>query len=159
LIPHENSRPAPKWLWAFFVLFLPLAAWANPVILEPSSLMAFSVVAFWALVVEAGIVALLLALRGMNPMRIFIAYAVTNALVFLLVFEPLLSSEKASVPMLEGLVVALDALSIKLLTYMDALQGDDFRDVSWLRALCISAIGNSVSYFIGNIASHKPWEH
>jgi len=121
--------------------------------------MAFWVVAFWALMVEAGVVALLLTWRGVKPLQIFFAYAVTNALVFLLVFAPLLSSEKASVPILEGLVVLLDALSIKLLTHLSALQGDDFKGVSWLRALCISCLGNAVSYFIGNIASHKPWEH
>ena len=92
-------------------------------------------------------------------MRIFFAYAVVNALVFLLVFQPLLSSEKASVAVLEGSVVLLDALSIKLLTYVDSLQGDDFKGVTWLRALCFSCLGNAVSYFIGIISSHKPWEH
>ncbi|HEY2329714.1 MAG TPA: hypothetical protein VGI63_07865, partial [Verrucomicrobiae bacterium] len=80
---------------------------ANPVIIEPSSLLAFMIVAFWALVVEAGIVALLLTLSGANTLRMFFAYWLANVLVFLFVFEPLLSSEKASVPLLEVLVVAL----------------------------------------------------
>jgi hypothetical protein len=148
-----------RWLLILIGLFVPVAAWANPVVIEPSSLLAFWVVAFWALIVEAGVVALLLAWRGLNPIRIFLAYAMTNALVFLLVFEPLLSWEKASVPVLEGLVVGLDALFIKLMTQVGAWQGDDFRGVSWLRALCFSCLGNAISYFIGNIASHKPWEH
>lgn len=139
-------------------LFLPVAAWADPYMLNPASLIAFWVVAFWALVVESGIVALLLTFRGLNPLRFFMAYAVANILVFLLVCEPSISSEKISVPLLEGLVVVLDAVSIKLLTYWDALRGDDFKGVSWLRALGISIIGNSASYFIGAIASHKPWE-
>lgn len=148
-----------RWLVVLFGLFLPMAAWANPVVIEPTSLVAFMVVAFWALVVEAGVVALLLIWRGLNPIRIFLCYGVTNALVFLLVFEPLLNSGKATVPALEVLVVALDAVAIKLLTCLDGLQGDDYKAVSWLHALFISCLGNMVSYFIGNIASHKPWEH
>ena len=140
-------------------LFLPLAAFANPVMIEPSSLLAFCIVVFWALVVEAGVVALLLAFQGLNPLRIFIAYGVTNIAVFLFVFEPLLNQEWSSVPVLEILVVLLDGLAIKLLTRLSAFQGDDFKGVSWLRSFIISCIGNAASYFIGNIASHRPWEH
>lgn len=148
-----------QWLAILIGLFLPLVVWANPVIIEPSSLLAFMVVAFWALVVEAGIVALLLTFQGVNPLRIFIAYGVTNALVFLFVFEPLLSSEKLSVRSLEALVVLLDGLAIKLLASLDAFQGDGYKGISWLRSFIVSCLGNAVSYFIGNIASHKPWEH
>jgi len=140
-------------------LFTPSSAFADPVNIEPSSLLAFWVVAFWALVVEAAIVALLLTLCGLNPLRIFMAYWLANVLVFLFVFEPLLSSEKASVPVLEGLVVVLDAISIKLLSSLDALQGGNFTSVTCLRSLCISGAGNAASYFIGSIAQHKPWEH
>jgi hypothetical protein len=148
-----------RWLAVLISLFVPFAALANPVIVEPSSLFAFCFVAFWALVVEAGVVAVLLAWSGLNPLRMFLAYGATNLLVFLVVFEPLLSSGRGNVPLLEALVVGLDALSIKILTGFDGLQGDDFSSVSWLRAVCISLAGNAVSYFIGNIASQKPWEH
>src|ERR1017187_1203998 len=88
---HLEQILMRRWLAILIGLFLPLAAWANPVIIEPSSLLAFCIVAFWALIVEAGVVALLLALHGLNPMRIFIAYGVTNIAVFLFVFEPLLN--------------------------------------------------------------------
>jgi hypothetical protein len=148
-----------RWLVILIGLFLPVAALANPVDIDPSSLLAFLDVAFWALVVESGVVALLLAWHGLNPVRIFLAHGAANVLVFLLVFEPLLSAEKASIPVLEILAVGLDALSIKLLIRLGAMQGDHFSGVSWLRALCISGAGNAVSYFLGNIASHKPWEH
>ena len=147
-----------RWFAILIGLFLPLAAWANPVDLDPSSLIAFWVVAFWALLVEAGVVALLLTWRGLNPLRIFLTYAVANILVFLLVFEPLSSFEKISVPMLEGLVVLLDSIVIKQLIQVNAFQRDDFKGVSWLRALGFSCLGNTASYFIGNIAIHKPWE-
>jgi hypothetical protein len=154
-----NRRAVRQRLLMTVCLFLPFAAAANPVVIEPSSLLAFMVVAFWALVVEAGIVVLLLVFQGMQPLRMFLAYGATNALVFLLVFEPLLSSEKMSVPALEALVVLLDALCIKLLSSFDDLQGDDFQPLGWVRPLWISCVGNAASYFVGAIASHKPWEH
>lgn len=140
-------------------LLMPLAAWADPVIIDPTSLLAFGIVAFWALIVEAGVVALLLTLQGLKPLRIFIAYGVANTAVFLFVLEPLLNRETASVPILEALVVVLDGLVIKLLTSLDSFQGDGYKGVSWLRSLVVSCLGNAVSYFIGNIASHRPWEH
>jgi hypothetical protein len=52
-------------------LFVPLVVRANPVIINPASLIAFWVVAFMALMVEAGIVALLLAFRGVTPVACF----------------------------------------------------------------------------------------
>lgn len=140
-------------------LLMPLPVLANPVVLEPTSLFAFVVVAFWALVVEAGIVALLMTFQGLNPLRIFVAYGVTNIGVFIFVFMPLLDEEWASIPFLEILVVILDCLAIKLLTRFGTLQTDNYKGVSWLRCFIISCVGNTVSYFIGNIASHKPWEH
>ena len=152
---HNYSRLC--WLIGVGVC-MPLMAWANPVTLEPSSLLAFMFVAFWALVVEAGIVALLLTLRGVEPLKMFFAYWLANVLVFLFIFEPVLNSQSASVPVLEVMVVLLDALSIKILSGMYSLQGDNFRGVTCLRALCISTAGNAASYFVGVIASHTPWE-
>jgi hypothetical protein len=140
-------------------LLIPLVASANPVMLNPSSLIAFFVVAFWAFVVEAGIVALLLAFRGVAPLRVFIAYFVANAAVFFLLFEPLL--ERSSSPLvlaLEALVVLIDGLVIKLLVTLDYFQGDNYRGVGWLRSLLLSGVGNGLSYFIGYIATQKPWE-
>lgn len=110
-------------------VFTPLATFANPVTIEPSSLLAFMVVAFWALAVEAALVALQLTFLGVHPWRIFLGYGVTNALVFLFVFEPLLSSGKMSVPWLEALAVLLDALSIKIRVCFEAFQRDNFNRV------------------------------
>ena len=47
----------------------PAAAHANPVVLNPSSLLAFCIVAFRAVVVEAGVVPLL-AFRGAAALRV-----------------------------------------------------------------------------------------
>ncbi|MCX6930184.1 MAG: hypothetical protein NT154_44290 [Verrucomicrobia bacterium] len=140
-------------------LLIPLVASANPVMLNPSSLIAFFVVAFWAFVVEAGIVALILAFRGVAPLRVFIAYFIANAGVFFFLFEPLLEGS-SNPPMLalEALVVLIDGLVIKLLVTLAVFQGDNCRGVGWLRSTVISGLGNGLSYFIGYIATQRPWE-
>lgn len=140
-------------------LLIPLAASANPVMLNPSSLIAFYVVAFWSFVVEAGVVALLLTFRGIAPLRVFIAYFVANAAVFFFLFQPQLKgSGSPPVLVLEALVVLIDGLIIKLLVTLEGFQGDNFRGVSWLRSTAISGIGNGLSYFVGYIATQRPWE-
>jgi hypothetical protein len=137
--------------------FLPFAARANPVIIDGTSLLALCIAAFWAFVVEAGIVALLLAFRGMAPLRVFGAYFVINLAVFLFVFEPLLERRWLPVPGLEAVVVGIDALGIKFLASRSPLQGEGFAEVSWFRALVVSGFGNAASYLIGYFAAQKPW--
>jgi len=139
-------------------LFVPLTASANPVQIDGTSLLAFCIVAFWAFVVEAGIVALLLAFRGLAPLRAFAAYFIGNALIFFFVFQPLLGREWLPIPALESLVVLIDALMIKFLVSLEVLHGDAYAGVSWFRAIVVSGFGNAASYFIGYIASRKPWE-
>jgi hypothetical protein len=140
-------------------LFLPLVARANPVMLNPSSLLAFCIVVFWSFVVEAGVVALLLACRGAAPLRVFMAYFVANAAVFIFLFQPLLvGGSSPPVLALEALVVFIDGLIIKLLVTFDGFQGDNYRGVGWLRSTVISGVGNGLSYFIGYVATQRPWE-
>jgi hypothetical protein len=148
---------ARKHLAFLLFLFAPLAARANPVNIDGTSLLAFCIVAFWAFVLEAGVVALFLAFRGMAPLRMFSAYFITNVLVFFFVFQPLLSRESMPVPAIELLIALIDALAIKFLAGLDPLQGGDYSRVSWPFALITSAFGNAASYFVGAIASHKPW--
>jgi hypothetical protein len=137
-----------------------MAARANPVMLNPSSLLAFGVVVFWSFVVEAGVIALLLlTLRGGAPLRLFMGYFVANAAVFFFLFEPLLmGSHSPPLIALEALVVLIYSLVIKLLVTMDAFQGDNYRGVSWLRSTAIACVGNGLSYFIGYVATQRPWE-
>jgi hypothetical protein len=130
---------------------------ANPVVVDVTSLIAFCYVVLAAFLVEAGVVALLLTFRGLAPLRIFAAYFVANALVFFFVFEPLLGRRWLPVPVLEFLIVLIDALGIKLLVGLDTLQGEDFAGVSWSGAVVISGIGNLLSFLVGYIASQKPW--
>jgi hypothetical protein len=141
------------------LLLAPTLAQANPVMLNPSSLLAFCVVAFWAMVVEAGVVALLLAFRGAAALPLFAGYFVLNGAVFLFLFQPLLvSSHSLPVPLLESLVVLVDAAVIKLLVALSPFQGDGYRGVGWVGSLVTSGIGNTLSYLVGYLASRRPWE-
>ena len=156
---NQNGHGVRQRLLIAACLFIPLVASANPVMLDPSSLLAFYIVAFWAFVIEAGVVALLLAFRGIAPLRVFMAYFVANAAVFFFVFQPLLeASSSPPVLALEALVVLIDGLVIKLLVTSAAFQGDNYRGVSWLRSTVISGLGNGLSYFVGYIATQRPWE-
>jgi hypothetical protein len=157
----------PLWDRTRVLIFLVLAgtaltpsiANANPVILNPSSLLGFCLVAFWAMVVEAGIVALLLAFRGAAVLPVFGGYFVLNSAVFLFLFQPsLVGSRSLPVPVLETIVVLVDATVIKLLLALSPFQGDGYRGVSWLRSLVTSGVGNTLSYLVGYIATRKPWE-
>ncbi len=110
-------------------------------------------------VVEAGVVALLLAFWGVAPFRVFMGYFIANAAVFFFLFQPLLGgSNDPPVLALEALVVLVDGLAIKLLVTLAAFQGDRYRVVGWLYSLLISGVGNGLSYFVGYIATQKPWE-
>jgi hypothetical protein len=147
--------------WMTFVCCLtPMVAQANPVMFNPSSFLAFGFVAFAALVVEAGVVALVLTFAGLSPFRFFLGFLFANVTVFLFVFCPLL--ELGAVPwfVLEILVVAVDALAIKVLSQFDLLQGVDYRGVGWRLAGSAALVGNGVSFFVGVIANGAPWlEH
>jgi hypothetical protein len=141
----------------FFVvlLMMPFVARANPVMFEPQSLIAFGIVAFWALIIESAIVTLSLLNRGILVVPSFITLIVANVAVFLFAFLPL--SSHVSLWILEPGVVLADALVIKILMAGDLLQDSDFLGVSWRRALVASFLGNSTSFFIGLIGSRTPW--
>jgi len=158
LLSSQKSALMPVVLMFAFV-FIPLVASANPVMLNPTSLLAFCIVAFWAMLVEAGVVALLLAFRGAAAFPVFVAYFILNGAVFLFVFQPLLVGRKSpQVAVLEALVVLIDAAVIKLLVAFNPFQGDSYRGVGWVRSLVTSSIGNALSYVVGFIATRRPWE-
>lgn len=153
----SNSSPGFLRILFFICLVAPLAAQANPVVLNPSSFLAFGFVAFAALVVEAGVVALVLAFAGVAPWRFFVGFFFTNAAFFFFVFCPLLERETLPWFLLEVLVVGLDAVAIKVLSQFDLLQGDGYRGVGWRLAGSAAFVGNCISFFIGVIANGAPW--
>ena len=128
---------------------------ANPVMISGQSLIAFGIVAFWALVVESGVVTIALFSRGILIVPSFITLILGNVVVFLFAFLPLTSH--VSLWILEPGVVLADALAIKLLMTVPLLQGGGFLGVGWRRALVASLLGNAASFLIGVLGSHAPW--
>ena len=137
------------------VLMMPIIAQANPVSVNGQSLIAFAIIAFWALVIESGVATLALVSCGAIVLPLFGMLVVANVLVFLLAFLPL--SGRVSLWLLESGVVIADALLIKFVSSRPFVQGGAFLGVSWRRALVASLLGNTVSFFIGVLASGAPW--
>lgn len=136
-------------------LLMPFATFADPIVLNPGSVISLYVVIGTALIVEAGIVSAILTFRGVAPLNLFIGYLITNISVYLLVFGLPFFDESAQTIWKEIAVVLLDGLAIKILTGFSIFQGDDYRKIAWWLALLVSITGNAVSYLIGEIASHQ----
>lgn len=137
------------------LLMLPVIARANPVMIDGQSLLAFGVVAFWALVIESGIATLAFVSSGVLIVPSFGTFVIANVLLFLFGFLPL--TGRVSLWFLEPGVVLVDALLLKLLASAPFLQGGSFIGVSWRRALVASLLGNLASFFIGVLAAGAPW--
>jgi hypothetical protein len=152
---HLKSNTAWLQLSLLFLFIFPMAARANPVVTVGHSFIAFTVIAFWALVVESGIVTLTLVSRGIAILPAFISLAIANIAVFLFAFLPLIGHYP--VWTLETGVVLVDALFIKLVTATPFIQGGGFIGVSWRRALIASLLGNTASFFVGVLAANPPW--
>ena len=118
-------------------------------------MIAFGIVAFWALVIESGIATLALISSGVLIVPLFGTLIMCNVGVFLFAFLPLTSW--VSLWFLEPGVVLADALLIKLAAAAPFVQGSSFVGVSWRRVLAASLLGNAASYFIGVLGSHSPW--
>jgi hypothetical protein len=139
---------------AVFLMF-PIIAWANPVMIDGQSLIAFGIVAFWALVIESAIATLTLVSSGVLIVPLFATLTVANVGVFLFAFLPLTS--RVPLWLLEPGVVLADALLIRLVASAPFLQSGDFVGVTWRRTLIASLLGNAASFFVGVIGSGAPW--
>jgi hypothetical protein len=133
---------------------LPVLARANPVKLNEQSLLAFGVVAFWALVIESGIATLAVVSSGLLILPLFGTLIAASGALFLFGF---LLTGRVSLWVLEPGVVLADMLLLKLAASAPFLQGDEFVGVAWRRALMASLLGNAASFFVGVIGSGKPW--
>jgi hypothetical protein len=142
-------------LGILLLLLFPIGLQGNPAIFNPQSLIAFVVVAFWALVIESGIATLAVGLCGVLVLPVFTTLVITNVGVFAFGFMPLL--HRMPLWLLELLVVIFDAIVIKVVAAVPLFQRGDYVGVSWRRGLIASILGNAASYFIGVIGSHTPW--
>ncbi len=134
---------------------VPVIALANPVAVDGQSLIAFAVVAVWALIIESGIATLALSSTGILMVPTCGTLTIANIGLFLFAFMPL--SNQVSLWVLEPGVVLADAILIKFIASASFLQGGDYVGVGWRRVLVASALGNAASYFIGVLGSQSPW--
>ena len=149
------SRPLVlrRIITALIFLGTTCPACANPVIIDPTSLVAFWVIVLTALAVEAGIAALIVTLSGLAPARVFFAFLAGNAAIYFMAFRPLLEQGVIPVMALEMAVVGADASFIKLLGRLEVFQSDGFVGLSWFRAVVAATAGNGFSYLVGQIAN------
>ena len=144
--------------WVSFVLWGSAAfCSANPVVIDPTSLIAFGIVAFAAFVVEAGIIALVLMFSGLAPTRILLAFLSINAAIYWSAFFPLIQAEKISLLGLETMVVLVDAAVLMVLSRFEFFQGSEFERLRFSNALLASVAGNAASFFVGVVAAGSPW--
>jgi hypothetical protein len=139
---------------AVFAL-LPLLALANPIRVDGQSLIAFGIVAFWALVIESGIATLTVASSGVLIVPAFGTLVMANVAVFLFAFLPL--TARVPLALLEPGVVALDTALLKILVALPWLQSGRCVGVTWRRAFVAALLGNAASLFIGVLARNTPW--
>jgi hypothetical protein len=142
---------------AFLLVATVLSCPANPVSVDPTSLIAFGIVAFAAFLVEAGIIASILLFSGLAATRVLVAFFIINAVIFWSAFFPLVQSQKIPLLALEALVVLAEATVLKILSGIEFFQGDEFEHLPFWRAVLASAAGNAASFFVGVIGSGAPW--
>jgi hypothetical protein len=123
--------------------------------IDGQSAIAFAIVAFWALVIESGLVTLALVSTGVLIVPSFFSLIAANVALFLFAFLPL--TGRVSLWFLEPGVVLADAALVKLVASAPLLQGGGFLGVSWRRAFVASLLGNAASFFVGVLASGAPW--
>ena len=147
-----NRPQIPVVFFAALVLLFPSAAYANPVDLLPGD-MAFFYIVPCALFMDAAVVTLVLYVSGLAALPVLTIYFLLKIALFAFPFLPLLSGRAVPVPALELFIVAMNALIIKFLASVSALQEERFDGVGWLRAVLTSLAGNAVSFLVGMMAS------
>ncbi|HOF87381.1 MAG TPA: hypothetical protein PLZ36_04635 [Armatimonadota bacterium] len=101
----------------------------------------------FALFVEAGVNAFMLLFASMNFGAVFLALALSNVLIYPLIFFPL--HGMIGIWPAEAVIFLLDAGIILWLGGREAMQGDGFVRLRWQHAVLASFFGNLASYFIG----------
>ncbi|HWN94840.1 MAG TPA: hypothetical protein VNT99_07395 [Methylomirabilota bacterium] len=158
-----STKPSPRQCLSTrgYVFFLLLASVqfcpGNPVSINPTSLIAFGIVAFAAFLVEAGIIALILLFSGLAPVRVMVVFFVINAAIFWLAFFPWVQTEKIPLLVSEALIVLIEAAVLKTLSGFEYFHGGEFERLPFSRALLASLAGNAASFFVGVVGAGSPW--
>jgi uncharacterized membrane protein len=142
--------PWKKW-GAFVILLYPAAvAFANPVVIDPGTVIGLSLILGPVFALEALVVTAILLFSRMEVVPSLIALFVGNIAIYFIIFKPLLSVVN-NILVAEMLIVIVEGIFIKIISFFDAFQTDDFKGLKWRTAFIASAVGNALSYYAGII--------
>ncbi|MFC1583013.1 hypothetical protein ACFL4W_05705 [Planctomycetota bacterium] len=140
-----------KYLVLFVLVMIGSYACANPVIDSKTVSKGLLRVVFSVLIIqflEVFIVAgVLLAFRVFSPQLLVILYAM-NVLFYALVFYPLIIYTEWVV-VSEIVIVCIECLVIKGVSYVGPFQRENFSGLKWRYALLVSFAGNLSSFLLG----------
>ena len=140
-----------KWLFIVILLASSSEAMANPVIItDPAGTISWIVVLGSTLGLEAIVITIILYFCRMQPLPSFIAVLIGNTVIFFAIFRPVVSSVE-NLLIAEAVIVAIDGAFIKIISMFDAFQSEEFKNLKWRTIFICSAIGNALSYFMGNV--------
>jgi hypothetical protein len=148
---HKNRRLAQVWLASSLVLISAGTVQANPLGgPDPTKLVASIVVVSAALLLEVFVTTGVLLFCGMAVVPMFFALVLGNIVSYLGVALPLYALVQRVWPV-EIVIVAAEAVLIKLLSSFNLFQGDTFDGLKWRWALLAALAGNACSYYVGTL--------
>jgi len=139
-----------KYVVIFMFLLLANVAFANPrIAFGPFDVFAIFVLV-GAIAAEACLVTLLLMFFGMSLKPLFFALFFGNLAIYFVIFLPLLEI-LLNLWMVEILIVVADGIMIKVISMCEMFQESDFKGLKWKYALLIAMLGNSLSFYLGEV--------
>jgi hypothetical protein len=133
----------------FLVLLFSATAFANPVGF-PDENLKLVVVLGSTFAAEAALVAVILFFCHMAIVPSFVAMFTGNLLMYFIIFRPVLGVTH-SVPVAESVIVAAEAVFIRLISKVGSLQEEDFKGLKWRTAFVCATVGNVLSYYVGTV--------
>ncbi|MBN2020834.1 MAG: hypothetical protein JW749_11495 [Sedimentisphaerales bacterium] len=139
-----------KWLLIIVLLIASGEAMANPVNFDPNGWIGWVMVLGSTLGLEAIVTAVILLFCNMELWPTFAAVFLANIFIFFAIFRPVVLAVN-NLLVAEAVIVAIDAAFIKIISMIDIFQGEGFNGLKWRTAFICAAIGNVLSYFMGNV--------
>jgi hypothetical protein len=144
-----GSQVMKKLVFIIVLLFPATIAFANPTA-NPFPMDWVRSVIFYGSCfgAEVLLVATILYFCHMAVVPLLIALFTGNMVMYFVIFLPVLS-KTGNVPASEAVIVAVEGAFIKMLSWFDTFQLEDFKGLKWRSAFIIAAVGNLLSYYSG----------
>ncbi|MFA5239477.1 MAG: hypothetical protein WC476_07195 [Phycisphaerae bacterium] len=140
-----------KWVFFIALLFPATTVLANPTDpLAPFGWIKLGIFYASCFGLEVLLVATILFFCHMAVLPLLIALFTGNAVMYFVIFQPILSATE-NVPVSEAVIVVVEGVFIKILSSFDNFQLEDFKGLKWRTAFIVAAMGNLLSYYSGSI--------